>query len=948
MAAEQDTDRLDAIAEEFLAAYRRGGAQSIEEYVICYPELADELRELLPLVVMMERAKEDGPATSAPVSAPAPAAPVPTQLGDFKLLRELGRGGMGVVFEAEQISLRRKVAVKVLAAHYTHDPKALQRFQREARTAAGLHHTNIVPVFGVGRQENTHFYVMQLIEGAGLDELIRNLHAHPTLPLTGSLAGAGNETIHGGQTRPQSHRLAVSLAGGEFLPGAAASLDSLVIDQSATDLQRQLLKINQGPPGAKYWRSVAWLGVQAAEALHYAHRHGLLHRDVKPSNLLLDQRGTLWIADFGLAKALEDDSLSRTGDVVGTFHYMAPEQFRGKPEPRSDLYSLGLSLYELVTFRSAFDGEMNCREWLTRGHGSLPSLRKIRPEAPRDLENIILKATAHEPAARYTDAAELAADLRRFLEERPVVARQASAWEHAWKWCRRNPLPAGLSAAVAALLLLVFGVTTWSNAKLQRAAAAEAQQRQRAEDTLALSLQSLDKLYERFAGDAGPTGSALAGSEASAAQGRPAISGETARVLEELLTFYERIGESQNDDGRLALEIAKANVRLGDIQQRLGNYDEAEKAYQRALARYAAAGAGDSATERALRESTVRNELGRVLRGRGKLAEARAAYREVLKSLEALPSAADPQVQLQMAKTCYLLAVPPQPAPFGMDRVGDDQAREWLDDTYRQQAIRTLESLPADLRKSPAVRRLLAHCYLAERPSSSAPFSAGNEQGLKLLEALVAEYPQASDLQHELAEAYAGFDVRTLGASWMKPALERLDKADKLATALVARQPHVPAYVETLAHIHLRRAKVQLFFDEEDAAARSYEKAIELQKTLVEHFPKSSLQHVWLAEMRAMYSRAERERTHSREARQLLTEAIAGLEKLPAEERTADSLPGRMLAHLQSLPPDGPPRGPAGGPAGGPGGRRPPPGGPGNRPPGGPGEGPPFPPPPPR
>jgi serine/threonine protein kinase len=192
-----------------------------------------------------------------------------------------------------------------------------------------------------------------------------------------------------------------------------------------------------------------------ADALAHAHAQGILHRDIKPSNLLLDLRGTVWVTDFGLAKASDADDLTRTGDVVGTLRYMAPERFDGLGDHRADVYALGLTLYELLTLRPAFlaDNRHKLVEQVLTA--APPAPRRVRPAVPRDLETVVLKATARDPALRYQAAADLADDLRRYLEDRPIRARRASGTEQAWRWCRRNPAVAGLLATV--LLVLAVG-----------------------------------------------------------------------------------------------------------------------------------------------------------------------------------------------------------------------------------------------------------------------------------------------------------------------------------------------------------------------------------------------------------------------------------------------------------------------------------------------------------
>jgi len=403
--ADTDSSIVEVLAEEFTARLRRGETPSIAEYADAHPEQAEEIRQALESVAMIEQLARRRERQRSLNSAGQP----PEQLGDFRIVREIGRGGMGVVYEAEQVSLGRRVAVKVLPRQMLLDPKQAKRFEREAQTAAKLHHTNIVPVFGVGEDEGYHYYVMQLIDGTGLD---------------GPLAEAREEER--ADTTPA-------------LPGL--------------DITTQ----------RDYWSAVARIGIQAADALDYAHAQGTLHRDIKPANLLLDEKGVVWIADFGLARAIEQDNATQTGGVAGTLRYMAPEQFSGQTDPRSDVYSLGLTLYELLALKPAYD-ESHPSSLIQRiNQTEATRLRKINPSIPRDLETIVAKATAHEPADRYSSAAELAHDLRCYLDDRPIHAKRTTVVEHLWRWSRRNPLLAAMSAASILLLLAVTALSTFGS-----------------------------------------------------------------------------------------------------------------------------------------------------------------------------------------------------------------------------------------------------------------------------------------------------------------------------------------------------------------------------------------------------------------------------------------------------------------------------------------------------
>jgi eukaryotic-like serine/threonine-protein kinase len=442
-----DRNPVELLAEEFLERHRRGERPSLEEYTAKHPELADEIRAAFPALLALEELKPPAGDATGPYAADANGRQ-PDRLGDYRILREVGRGGMGIVYEAEQLSLGRHVALKVLPGQVLLNPTYLERFRREARAAARLHHTNIVPVFGVGESDGLHYYAMQFIPGEGLDRVLRDLRRlrqHRPEPGTEPPEASGTA---------RSESVAHSLLSGDFaLPAVEAA--------AAPDLAPRLgspsssAVLSSGGPVSGYHRRVARIALQVADALAHAHRLGVLHRDVKPSNLLLDAQGTVWVTDFGLAKVHDSAELTTTGEVVGTRRYLAPERLHGQGDGRSDVYALGLTLYELLTLRPAFAGDGEQKQHLVSRilFEEPPRPRRLEPSIPRDLETIVLKATAKDPAQRYQSAAGMAEDLRRFLEDRPIRARRAGPVELLWRWCRRNPLVAALAAMVAVSLI---------------------------------------------------------------------------------------------------------------------------------------------------------------------------------------------------------------------------------------------------------------------------------------------------------------------------------------------------------------------------------------------------------------------------------------------------------------------------------------------------------------
>ncbi len=476
---------VDRLAEEFAERHRRGEQPSLTEYTDKYPQWADEIRELFPALVLMEQFKpQAGDATGGYEAGSELTEAKPLErLGDYRILREVGRGGMGIVYEAEQVSLGRHVALKVLPSPQLLDPRQLGRFQREAKAAARLHHTNIVPVYGVGEANGLHYYVMQFIQGQGLDQVLKELRRlRPTRPTIAA------KTEHDEHPRERTQAQEASAVAQALLTGQFAfPAEAAPAGDAAHPAEAGLTGSTAGPlpgpldsgiradSGRPYWQSVARVGIQVAEALAYAHHQGTLHRDIKPSNLLVDTQGIVWITDFGLAKAMEDhENLTHTGDLVGTLRYMAPERFEGQAYARSDLYALGLTLYELLTLRPAFD-EADRHKLAAQVMHTEPSRpRKLNPAVPRDLETIVLKALAREPAQRYQTAGELAEDLKRFVDDRPIRARRLSLAERLWRWCRRNPLLAGMTGIILVLTLAGIGGILWQWQKAERARQAQA------------------------------------------------------------------------------------------------------------------------------------------------------------------------------------------------------------------------------------------------------------------------------------------------------------------------------------------------------------------------------------------------------------------------------------------------------------------------------------------
>lgn len=446
-------ERLGEAIEAFMELVESGEAPDPDDFAAQYPDLGDDLREALEGLSLVR-----GLVGSTPGGGGARLM-AGRRLAGYKIVGELGSGGMGVVYEAVHVDLDRPVALKVLDARATRDGNGLRRFLNEAKLAAALHHTHIVPVFDVGHVGGLCYYAMQRIEGAGVDRVIKSLRRDRT---TGAGSGiARNSTpppTLPGRTAPlprPDYNTALDRSG----LADPALADTVEMSRSVAS-KAEAPSPFQPPRGAAYYRWVAELGREAASALAYAHEAGVIHRDIKPSNLLVDAHGRVWIADFGLARRLTDPGITRSDNLIGTPRYMSPEQARSGPlDGRTDEYSLGATLYELLTLRPPFEGRTTAEliEQITRDEPITPS--RFDPRIPRDLETIILKALAKRPGDRYDTAAELAEDLNRYLHHEPVRARRIGPFGRFVRLVRRHPAISTVTASAAAVVLVTATVS---------------------------------------------------------------------------------------------------------------------------------------------------------------------------------------------------------------------------------------------------------------------------------------------------------------------------------------------------------------------------------------------------------------------------------------------------------------------------------------------------------
>lgn len=452
-------DLGDAVEDYLNRVEALGHAPDLKLFLDEYSHLGEELKSAIEGLALVKGLLSAGSASSddsrvSGLERELTAIKPGFSLAGYRIIRELGRGGMGVVYEAVHVDLDRPVALKILRPWS--GGSARRRFLNEAKTAASLHHTNIVPVFDVGQAESISYYAMQKIDGEGLDCWVRRHRGEAARqqiedssashlavkPVSLSSTVVNNQIISkasGSQAGSDDER-ATSIP-------FPATLDAGLVPKPVSAEAEALI-----PGTSAHARWVAQVGSQAARALDYAHRRQVIHRDIKPSNLILDAAGTIWVADFGLALRLDDPDLSRGDGVLGTPRYTSPEQAARKVvDNRTDIYSLGAALYEILTLRPPYDGQTSdevIRKILTE---SLVPPRQLLPSISRDLETIIIKAMARRPEDRYATAQEMADDLERFLNFEPVRARRIGAAGRLWRMARRHP-------AVSAVILVAMSI----------------------------------------------------------------------------------------------------------------------------------------------------------------------------------------------------------------------------------------------------------------------------------------------------------------------------------------------------------------------------------------------------------------------------------------------------------------------------------------------------------
>ena len=805
--------RVSEILDDYLTELESGHIPDEQAIMRANPDLHEYLLPHFSSLRMMQGLKRisDDDQPHATVDD------TPRELGDYVLQREIARGGMGIVFEATNKTLHRKVALKVLPFAAVLNQKQIDRFRNEAQAAARLHHPNIVPIYAVGVDRGVHYYAMQFIEGRSLsealDELRQQFQNGARLP---------DREVVDGQLASTSPWLSRS---------ASTSADTWNRGQSSAHVPKVPRAGGTRSYGDRdYFSQVAKLGIEVANAMQHAHALGIIHRDIKPSNLLVDQSGKTWVADFGLAHIPSEMSMTRPGDVLGTIRYMSPEQAAGNRyvDHRTDIYSIGITLYELLTLQPAFDCEDSATFLRQIPDVEPPLPRKRNRSVPLDLENIVLKAIAKDPPDRYTTAVELADDLQRFLEGLPTLAKKPSVVDRAHKWARRHRQ----MVAVAAMFLLAVSILSGT------ATALLMRERSR---TKSQQMQTL------------------------AEQRRTQMSLKKAREI------VDDLGVRVSED--LASIPGTGKVRSALLLQ-------TESYYQFILDQTPASAHADDSIN--WDRSVALNNAGKIAKQLGKDDESLAAFRKARRLLEALPH--EPRYQQELARCLNdegLLLAQTGQIELGLDRLDDALAiqsrlRQIEERNAGHRSVRSdyactqgnrayLLSQLHDLAASRQAyessiawhrrsleqdgdstdrRRLLALSIhnLAQILLDSDPQLARRHclEAIQIQEQLRRESPANSAFQSDLALSYRNLAGFWAAESAWERSIKTYERAIEIESRLIEVAPDIVDYQSDLAITYNNLGEVQLRSKDElgpSRALESFTKSESILRSLVQQRP---------------------------------------------------------------------------------------------------------------
>ena len=808
-----DTTALfEAVADEFTEALRNGSNPSIDQFADQYPQVADRIRQLFPMLAMMERQQHSGAAL--PQFSDALPLKQPERLGDFLIEREIGRGGMGVVYQAVQESLGRRVALKLLAQNLL-DQRSAERFEQEARVVANLHHTNIVPVYGIGQHEGYAYFVMQYIEGQSLDRVLVELQKLRSMNENGSSSSDLS-------TSAQS-----LVAAADMQPLLQSDRDTGTLRRDDTDPDAAIRSgsgSGWNPAGSHYWINVARVGRQIASALSYAHGQKILHRDIKPSNMILDEAGSVWVTDFGLARSFESDRLTRTGEVVGTLRYMPPEQMAGQSDVRSDVYGLGLTLYEMLTLRPANDESDHRRLIAQVTEGSPTSPRRLDPRIPRDLETIVLKCIDREPEKRYASAEEVHEDLTRFISGEPIQARRISLAERTHKWAKRRPAVAGLTLLAVLLASLGIAGITWKWREADRNYREAKKQNEAREVYFAKSLSAVDQMLKRVGGES------LANV--------PFIGPVRTELLNDALAFYNDLLQDSNDDPSLQVEFGRIHRHIADIHLVQGNIEAASEALSKAIERFEWAMQQDPAGPNVIDWAEARAAQAMQNYRIGQSAEAEVQLKDVIAELQLHEFDRDGTAAEQFSHLRWLQVQADAYAQLGTVQQKTRSNRDA--ESSFEKALQYFDELPPNLpdlathkmhaSTLEAMARILEHTNRLPRSDEL------REKAVLILKAAIEKDPFSPDLRNRLAGMQQTVGQQLLNRGEIDAARGYITEAISTRRELV-RDFNFPMFRDDLANGLSSYCGILQTVGNFQAAMDSGQESVQLCRSLVRDFP---------------------------------------------------------------------------------------------------------------
>ena len=834
--AGSESDPVDRLVEECLDSLEDSGRDILGELCRKHPEHAESLRKRL------ERLRRIG-LVSGTVATDPPA----DRLGEFKIIRILGRGGMGVVYLAEQTSLKRLVALKVMRGALLAEPSDHERFRREIDAVARLGHPSIVPIHSVGQEDGVPFYAMEYIQGASLADIVRASSARSTDDLDGRdwsrlLAGVGARA-------PSPAKIAKT-----------------------------------------WWEAAAGAVSEAARAVDHAHERGILHRDLKPSNIMVRCDGRAVLLDFGLATTSDATKITRTGGIIGSLPYLAPELLRTDdfaPADRlTDVYALGVTLYETLTLHSPYlsgsaDG--------TRARilaGNAPGARRFNANVPTDLEAVCAKAMDPSRHRRYPTAGAFADDLDNVLAGRAVSARRPGPVARLFRWAERRPAQAlaiGLGFVIVVGGPLFFALLEHRNAgKLKIAYEQAKADRERAELQRSTAVDAVDSLIQNV--------------RAQGFAAIPELAGVRRRMLEEAAAMYEKLASDRGTAPEAAMSRADAWSMAGFLRSDLGDTDRAYAALAEAVAIYRSAKGSVDESERTAGLGRVLCRMGFAAKQLGRMDDASRLSAEAIDALAVVATAPRSRwsrfsayVDALVNHALSRIALGDRPAALKRLAEAEAVVRTRLEDA--EQRTLCLPMLAGILDNTASL-----HAVEGRRREAEAVY----RQAVEIFDQVMPAIPDETDDRYNAVVAFATF-ARFLSED------RNWSEADRWAGRSVetARHyhrefPFFPRVAEILSTSLVTSANIHLRLDRREEAAKELAEARTLLEELHERYPE--IPDYTRSFAAALTAEAEHARDGGRlaEAVPLWKKAVALLADYRKVDRRGVSVPIALLSiHVQ-------------------------------------------------